>query len=445
MRTSQTIFPVLLAMSAFACGSVTQEAEEDAGMATIDAGDCEPADPAIETCGNGVDEDCNGEIDDPALCDGAALLEIVQNPSGGAWATADVKIEARPVSGATGSLECRSGKVATDNTLTTAFAPCDGTEFTPVVDLSSTGSGLYRTEIRFVHADGTESEAVPLTYYLHEGLQGALACSLAATPEAIFTKALERLPQTLPGSSTTLLFDDSAEAGDDGFGQLANPFIRLNFTPRHSAAFGFGEPPDKANWGPGDGLLRVLSLRRHFQFNADKSLVLMTRRYAARRGLVVNTSCVVLKVGRNLGGGYRKGRDDCDAIVMNREGAGVCMGVSESGVITFAFTPDSDIFSSLAGSTLDIPLTDGVDNAMWRKIGAIYSPTLATTAERASCGVNRDTCAGAGYGGRWGYRNFSPKCYGNPSCTAEFDALPVDSGLTWDALFLPDDGLFRFE
>ncbi len=408
---------------------------------SADAAPCTPASPALEICGNGIDEDCNNLVDDPALCDAAALIDVIEDPSGAALSSSDVFLHAQRGAGVGGILECRSGKVASNGTLSTTFAPCGSNRFSPSLDPGATGDGLYRTEFRIAHTEGVNSDALALSYYLHQTLEGATKCEPTVTPEELFTKALERLPVKVSDTGPTLTFSTESAVTAEGFAQLANPFIRINFTPRTSQAFGFGTPPTSTMLGRSDGLLKPLSLRRQFLFNADRSLVLITRRYVSRRGL---QNCTVMGISQNVGESSQL-VDLCDALVLNREGAGVCLGVSGTA-ISFLFNPPADNFSMLANTLLgETPLTDLVDNALWRKIGRVYSPTPATMAQRAACsGAGKSNCRDSGYSGRWGSRLFSPKCYGALSCTLALDAMTL-VGNKFSSIYLPDDGLFRFE
>ncbi len=432
-----------------ACGSVKAAENYDANPGANDANQTDAPDcvPELEICGNEIDDDCNGQTDEAVLCDGKALIEVLVDPSDEAWAPADVLVHAQPATGVIGTLECRSGKVSPEGELGTTFAACANSAFTPTLDPLTTGNGLYRTEVRLVHTTGVKSSPVQLPYYLHDSLIGAAPCSLSVSPEDLFAKAGERLTKSIELGDPALVFNPDATVNVAGFSQLANPFIRLNFTPRASIAFGFGAPP--TSLGRSDGLLKVLSLRRRFVFNEDKSFVLIDRRYASRRGTDYNVGCTVMHVRRNEGGGYRETSTACDALVLNREGSGVCLGVLGT-TVSFAHTPTpGNAFSSLAKTLLgEIPLSDDVDNALWRKIGAVLSPHSSDLLERdCSGGGNADICAHSGFSGRWGSRNFSPKCYGSPTCTAEFDGLTVPNINVgkFDALFLPDDQHFRFE
>ncbi len=396
-----------------------------------------PKDSAIIDAGTG----CTAPVDDPSFCETLALFHVLESPAGGAWAAADVFVHVTPAEGVTGFLECRSGKVDSESSLSEDFVQCGSNRFSPGLDPLLTGDGVYRTELRIAYPDGDYSEVLPLNYYLHQSLEGAAQCMPSASPEALFAKARERLPIKASDSGPVLTFSTTSEVTSPGFAQLANPFIRINFTPRASRALGFGDTSSSPNFGRSDGLLQPLSLRRSFQFNEDRSLVLITRRYAARRGFMPNVGCQAMEIQNSQAAGS-KIKNSCSAVVLNREGAGVCLRVVGNN-ISFLFNPSPTFFSGLANTLLgETPLTDLVDNAMWRKIGRVHSPVPGTTAERASC--LSSVCAKNGWSTRWGFANFSPKCYGDPTCTSELDALSLDNN-KFRSIYLPDHELFRFE
>lgn len=407
---------------------------------------------STERCGNGTDDDCDGVIDEPAECDPAGLIDVETDPSGYAWDAADVRVEVSSRGGAAGVLECRSGKVQSTGSLIGDFEACPAGAFTPASDLASFGDGAYRTQVRWRADSGVVSRPLDLDYYVHGSLSGATDCAVLDNIPAdrFFARASERLTTTDPdGAGAELRFSTTAAPSEPGFAALANPFIHINFTPRLNRSFGFQLQGNSRSWTATDGVLNVLSLRRRFVMNEDETMILIGRRYISRRNIDNNavSRCGAMRVKIDLGGSpgtnFR-----CDAVVLNREGAGVCLVVGAGGAIEFARRPSPTLFSSLASSLVpaDEALTNGVDNALWRKLAARYSPNTAAASQRANCARFSGRCTDNGITPRWGWRQFSAKCYGAPNCTDTLRALYLvgenEEGYT--PLYLPDDELYRF-
>ena len=404
---------------------------------------------STERCGNGTDDDCDGVVDEPLECDPAGLIEVQTDPSGFAWDPSDVRVAVRTRGGA-GVLECRSGKVQRTGTLIGEFVACPAGAFTPESDLAAFGDGAYRTQVRFRADSGVVSRPLDLDYYLHGSLAGATDCAVLDNIPAdrFFSRAADRLTTTDP-DGTVLRFSTTAEPTAPGFAALANPFIHINFTPRLNRSFGFRVQGDNPAWVATDGELNVLSLRRRFVMNEDETMILIGRRYISRRNVDNNaiSRCGAMRVKIDLGGSpgtnYR-----CDAVVLNREGAGVCLVVGAGGSIQFARRPSPTVFGSLASALVpaDEALTNGVDNALWRKLAARYSPNTTAASQRASCSRFSGSCASNAISPRWGWRQFSAKCYGAANCTDTLRALYSvgDNTGGYTPLYLPDDELYRF-
>lgn len=405
---------------------------------------------STERCGNGTDDDCDGIIDEPSECDPDGLIDVRMDPSGFAWDPADVQVEVRTMAGAAGALECRSGKVQPTGTLIGDFDGCPPGVFSPALDVASFGDGAYRTQVRLRGASGVVSRALDLDYYLHGSLVGATDCSILDNIPAdrFFRKAAERLPTTGSGGAD-LRFSTTADPSAPGFAALANPFIRINFTPRLNRSFGFQLRGSTASWVQTDGELNVLSLRRHFVMNEDESMVLMGRRYSSRRNIDSNATsrCGAVSIKTHVGGSPDN-PVRCDAVVLNREGAGVCLVVAAGGSVEFGRRPSPTLFGMLASSLVppDEALTNGVDNALWRKLARRYSPNTTSSSSRATCASVGTRCAEQGISPRWGWRQFSAKCFGDPNCVDTLRALYLvgDNTEGYAPLYLPDDELYRF-
>jgi hypothetical protein len=399
------------------------------------SGDPDACVPQPENCQNNADENCNGIVDDPPLCDVNRLIQIENSPAGGAWSPSDVgftivRATTQPI-----TLECRTGRVGYYGDLTGSFGSCGPGSVTVSSAHLSAGDGLYRTEIRVRHGDGTRSRALALDYYVHRSLSGVSRCTLGAPDDTIFAAAAERLPSSNT-ENVGLTFTTKASRSTSGAAHLRNPFIRINFTPRVNRQFAF-RLPGYPSWIQRDGVLEVLSLRRRFTLSNDRSRVLVARRYAARRP--GNRGCKAMTVRVHAYGNDHV--HSCDAVVLNREGAGVCLRVSASGAVTFARQPNTSYFGRLANALLsppDEPLTNGVDNALWRKLAARHTPNQGSSYDRTLCRAG--SCGDEGVGHRWGWQHFSPKCYGDPICVDKLLTLELSRPQTapFVPLYLPD-------
>ncbi len=287
-----------------------------------------------------------------------------------------------------------------------------------------------------VYPGGLASYTAPIDYYVHASLDGAETCDYGVTDAAVFAKASERLPGEVRGRRAT--FDTTAALTVEGAARISTPFVHVNFTPRDNYRFAFGSHLGIGGgpWVQTDGDLEVMSLRKQFVLSEDGTLLLIKRRYGSR-GRTESSfendgtdparvcSAFTLRYGR-------RGQDEiCDYVVLNREGAGVCLQVN-GGTIDFVRAPfdGDDAWIQRMGLQRD------VDNAMWRKLGARYSPGLGVTVSESvrESLVNEMIVSfqwnfgnffrgpREGVSRRVGLRHFSPKCNEGPECAEELDA-----------------------
>jgi len=214
---------------------------------------------------------------------------------------------------------------------------------------------------------------------VHDSLNSptmAEICEPVATDQAFFEKAMERLPKVAQFPMGTV---------------VDNPFIQIPFDPQPNGQFGVGASSGQTN---------VLSLRRRFAFNEDRTLLLMTRAIESRRNggcwNVGNTNDGVMDGGwSSWGGDHRMYYSSCAGIVFNSEGSGICIRWTGSQ-LTFPYWSLQEYNIDGWDSWLDMYGYNHVDHFMWRK--------LMKTANRFSSSyVGANT---------W----FSPKCYGSPTC-----------------------------
>ena len=384
---------------------------------------------------------------------------------GFAWDPGDVVIDNISLAaGVQGTLQCRTGKVAPDGTLSGDFIACPAMPFTPAIDLAATGDGLYATEVRVQFEGGattTNSYVVP--YYLHSSLVGAPDCADLGAPASADAAFAAAAAQHLQSRGA---FDPSLTPADQGFVQLSNPFIRVNVAPPHNAFFQFGArmPHDSFLFPLRDGHMELLSLRHRFVLNADASMLMIYRRYASQRELasLSREVCSAAHFYPRHNGAHST--PACDAIVLNRDGAGVCLVAQSDGSFVASRGPGRPFEHLLAYLSMhiggpDLMLEDGVDNAMWRQLSSQYSEGVQSLAAdtRGTCALHcgamgpgtgncQGLCTQLGYSQKWGPKRFSSKCYGDPNCVeamiaADHVRFP---GPGFAPLYLPDAAFYRF-
>ncbi|TVQ87241.1 MAG: hypothetical protein EA397_18150 [Deltaproteobacteria bacterium] len=343
---------------------------------------------------------------------------------GYAWDPADVSIEtvllAPDLADVDPHLQCRWGKVDEEGRLADdlAWFPCPESPFTPEHDLTVTGDGAYQTQVRVAAGGSVSPEPIAYPYYLHQSLSGAQDCTLRAEPEAYFDRA-----RILLGTSVTGAFVTDGEAEDPGYVQLSNPFVRVNFSLPVRRSLGFRI--DGGTFAPSrpdmiSGEVEVLSLRRRFLLSEDGRHLLIYRRYASRRA---NGDCTGMSVARRMG--TRSIMRACEAVVIDRDGVGVCLTTDDVGDVraVAGWQPGDWTVGawfhgfSTAALPPDEPLRVNRDNAMWRDLLSRHGTTQ-------------------------GGRNFSPKCYQSDTCADGRVAHGATGPIPW--LYLPDADLYRF-
>jgi hypothetical protein len=341
---------------------------------------------------DGKDNDCNGDVD-------CAFIEATFPERDQAAAAEDVFIRIKAPFAQDFTFECRSARAGTELPSTWDACPTAAGHERKVLPWTveqsedAANDGRWVTEVRLRYPDGRVSQPTPaFRYYLHHSLSGTNAeiCEPKATDPEFFAAAK---PSLVLASGTQPSFPN-----DHTF--LANPFISVTFVPPLVSKF---------EWGLGGTATRVewLSLRRRFVLDPNRELLLVTRVYTSKRGANGAFECevgLVHKHNYDEGDVYVESRqyyNHCDAWVLNRTGAGVCLGVQSDESIR-VMNPTSNAFQEyFVKYDLDsVILFPAADNLMWRKLA--YN--------------NQDL--------------FSPKCYSDPVCE------------TGDTVYLPDRSLF---
>jgi len=203
---------------------------------------------------------------------------------------------------------------------------------------AAANDGLWTTQVRALFPNGATSDALSHTYYMHSSLHTATRCAPRATDQAFITAGRSYLNDAGVFGTATI---------------LRSPFIQLGFTPPLSTRFEVVS---------GNGVVKVASLRRRFMRSADDKFLLITRNYSSSRSNVCDALDLRTHDARYPDGTVNNNNqylDDCNVVVLNKAGSGICLYVDTSNVIQAikhnnAYTP-SPSYSPTA------------DNFAWRK------------------------------------------------------------------------------
>jgi hypothetical protein len=363
-----------------------------------------------EICGNAEDEDCDGTAQDCIAL--PALNGEFPGPTGASSASAaDVTFDfASPGASDSWTALCRTGVPGAVDELPWTECPSGNNlpvkPFTPAQSEASALNGLRETQIRFQWNNGDVSDTFTRVHYIHNSLNGVPLCPKVSEElvRNYFDKAAARLVR---GDTPRFDLDNDL--------QLRSPFIQIRFDPPIDSTFSVRD---------GDGEIEPLSLRRRFVFETnDKQLLLMFRVYQSRRGFGCHAMTTHKYVGGSLFSGpinYHHRYNWCDAVVLNKQGAGVCLrkntadsafivadteGHGQVFLYSYPQVPYSTYYCSGSGSTIPSYTDVCADNFMWRQF----------VRKRGSTGY---------------LEHFSPKCFNSPTCAGS------------EEIYLPDRGLF---
>jgi hypothetical protein len=305
--------------------------------------------------------------------------------------------------------ECRTGPDASFTTTIPAWGPCDGAtgvgrNHNPTPN-ATVPEGNYRTEYRY-RMDTYISPAVAARYYVHHSLDKVGTCPRAgfatdgphfadldyfnaAQTFATANPLLFPVSATFPSPSAIPLRADAI--------YLRNPFIKIPFVSVAEsggmyASYGTGFP---TSW-PAAGanyLFNERSLRHVWTMNGAHTMILMKRHY--QHPVVTTTPCQnLIWVGHLFyGTDYPNHTVDCEALVVNTHGNGLCFTTGgtvpipvaieapANGVGTVTATVNSAAvvgvgtnFVGKANLVIQIPPVTG----RWYKIAATPVPTATT-------------------------------------------------------------------
>jgi hypothetical protein len=272
-----------------------------------------------------------------------------------------------------------------------------GNTVTPQQGVDAGADGAWITDVRWRFPDGAHSETFPFKYYIHHTLYKAKRCASPISDAQWFAKAKDRLLEPKPG---TFKPDNSA----DTF--LVNPFVRVTYQPPNANNIFYAFEQDGTQQ-----TVEMWSLRRRFALSSDNRLLLVARNFASSR----TGNCFAASF--RIHNSHRKYNSEiigfsCEAIVLNRQGAGVCLHsvTMPGGSVVPDFAHDSN--------------DDYADQLGWKMANKFMWRQLVEQVGHDGGDVHRFE-----FEPSRNYRNFTPKCV-TQAC-----ANP-------NGIYLPDRGLF---
>jgi hypothetical protein len=344
---------------------------------------CTPSGSESSQPNDGKDNDCDGQVDIP-------ILNSAYPPPGLPASGDEVIMVFAPSIVANAGLECSSRRIAQNSVPVFVACPGSGGRVTPhsaAAASDAANDGAWVTDVRWRFPSGAHSQVFSLKYYIHHTLYKAVHCMSPIKDSDWFNKAGKVLNNPMPG-----LFKPEDTL-------LANPFIRVTYEPpnANSVRIEFEQNGTAQK-------VEMWSLRRRFVLSPDNKFLLITRNYKSNR----SSQCLAAHfrihdahhVNNNNIESY-----GCDAVVLNRQGAGVCLR-DANGIADFSHYTSDPIANSLGW----VP----ANKFMWRQL-----------LDESGHGEVHDYAHDESVS----YRNFTAKCSVQP-CTNPH------------AIYLPDRALF---
>jgi hypothetical protein len=368
------------------CDTKTDCADSD--CLGIGASCCVPTGSESSQPNDGKDNDCDGLVDIPIL---NAAYPTQGLPSSGR----EVALTFAPSIVAGAMLECSTRRATPMSP--PRFDPCPGTGSTvnPHSDAASADAandGVWLTDVRWRFPDGAHSQGFQFKYYIHHTLHKAKRCTTPISDAQWFAKAQERLANPKSG-----IF----RPGEPSDTFLTNPFVRVTYSPPNANDIFYAFQQDGS-----PHTIEMWSLRRKFALSADNRFLLIVRNYTANR----SSQCFAAHF--RVHNAHRKYNNNvvgfsCEAVVLNRSGAGVCLK-NVNGVPDFARDWNDDYAGKLGWPA--------ANKFMWRQ--------LVEQRGRDGGDLHRDA-----YEDGRRYVNFTPKCAAQPCANP-------------NGIYLPDRALF---
>ncbi len=333
----------------------------NAGTGGTTVSNCTVTETQEVSCGDGVDNDCDGAIDCPVV-GGRYPAPGIAAPGDDVW----VRLNAPGASSLkVQSMQCRFGKPAAIASI--AWAPCivDATDTQKVYSMSGadaqlkTNDGVTQFDFRFQYTSGAFSEPRSIVYYAHSSLwDGSPTVSKFACKPIVGD-------DTLFAAAQAKLVTSSSQAGFAATDvQLKNPFVSIQFTPPFLFGHMLGTAPLST-----PQKINVMSLRHRFVVDPTRQLLLVARMYQSQRNA---PSCLAASLQtREYATGARvrlhpeQYNNHCDAVVLNKFGSGVCLVVSTTGNISIPDIHSGTMTAIMQTIRIKWP---NVEATMWQKL-----------------------------------------------------------------------------
>jgi hypothetical protein len=292
---------------------------------------------------DGKDNDCDGLVDIPVLMSAFPVQGLPSSAD-------EVRLTFAPEMNPSATLACSTKRPGQ----TPAFSPCQlaGISVKPFDSTQSANAlnnGLWITQVRWDFPDGRHSASYTFRYYVHSSLHNVSHCTPFHMDQQWFNVAAPRLAPPVPGVK------DTFKLGLDTF--LTSPFIRVKYEVPWSGQTQFmltDATPSRDMW----------SLRRRFSLGNMNKYLLIQRNYKSTRSTSPDScSAAAFKIHDTHSGTNKSFRTyTCQAVVLNRAGAGVCLNNGAT---------------SAAGPVIVHPSNDPVSNGlgwqyankfMWRQL-----------------------------------------------------------------------------
>ena len=280
--------------------------------------------------------------------------------------------------------ECRTGPDGAFSPTSPPWGPCDGGNgsrptHTPT-PLASTPEGNYRTEYRY-RADTYTSAAIATRYYVHHSLDRVQFCprpGITADGPHFTDAQYFAAAQTFATANPTLFpvtgtfpAPGAIPARTDSI-YVRNPFIKIPFVGITESmgmysGNGTGLPTSWPATG-GSYLLNERSLRHAWVLNPARTMILMKRRYIHPSNHCRNE----IRVG-HLYFGFPSHLMDCEALVVNANGNGLCLGTNGSAPVPLVLESPAANGPGTLTATVNSASVSGVGTSFGSATGGLVN------------------------------------------------------------------------
>ena len=346
------------------------------------------------TPNDGKDNDCNGTVD-------IALPDTLSPSAGQPVPGNQVSLTVMPEVIANATLECSTRRLSQLNAPVFSACPIDNSQPGVIKPHADEGgdeksNGAWVTDVRWRFPNGARSEAFSFRYYIHHTLYSAERCTSTVSDSRWFDLAKTRLTD-----SKVFHPDDKADTW------LTGPFVHVTYElPPANKITGVNFFQDESQQ-----TVDMWSLRKRFVLDPENKYLLITRTYKSTR----SNSCSVAALSYHIKSS--KSTDHCQAVVLNRSGAGVCMVSNTTGTPMLIHESGDTVADKIGWPR--------ANKFMWRQLLETKGAGLKS---KQGGKVRELFPPGYRFDESLNYRNFMPKCTTTPCIS--------------NGVYLPDRALF---